>query len=130
MTCPCTDEDFPSPDFPVLPRNRDSEPPASTHFSKGRGHPSGEDAPRLRVSYREEMRSRFVSLERQIKDDQVRARQFEQSCQRVQKLKDELAGGPACLLISVFEVELSICVAGRETKCYDSGSSEGVRKRG
>jgi hypothetical protein len=26
MTCPCTDEDFPSPDFPVLPRNRDSEP--------------------------------------------------------------------------------------------------------
>jgi hypothetical protein len=75
------------------------------------------------------MRSRFVSLERQIKDDEVCARQFEQSYQRVQKLEDELDGGRVCFFVSVFDVELSICVAGRGTKRCDSGTSEGVRQR-
>ncbi len=118
-----TDEDFPAPDFPISPRDRDSKPPTPTRFSRDRGRsPSGE---RMDYEFRiVTMQRRIDVLEREIEDGTVRERQY------VQQLEDELYScRRVWFFIDFFDAKLNLCVAGRGTKCCDSGSSEGPSQR-
>jgi len=70
------------------------------------------------------MQRRIDVLEREIEDGTVRERQY------VQQLEDELYScRRVWFFIDFFDAKLNLCVAGRGTKCCDSGSSEGPSQR-
>jgi hypothetical protein len=93
-----------------------------------------EDSEKMRREYEfriATMQGRIVTLEREIEDGDVRARQLEQSDQRVMLLEDELDKFRRVWVFQDFfpDPEFNLCLACRRTKCRDAGSSGRGRQR-